>query len=265
MRSGPQDLAAQRLSDGRGADPRGCDARDPRYRPSAMGAPPSRRRRLGVDFLAALAALAVRAIGATWRVQRLGDDRAAPGEQILAAIWHRDAIAAAYVYRDRGYVIPVSLSRDGERADGVLARLGFGPSARGSSSRGAVSLVRQLVRRLREGRTVVVLTDGPRGPAGMVKPGIVALAALTGFPIQLAAFSARPQLRVGSWDRTYLPLPFARVVYAFGNPISVPKRLDAAGRERVRSELERSLAEVTAAVERRLDLLPNAVAREESQ
>lgn len=192
-------------------------------------------------LLARLIAWVVRALGATWRFQVLGHDPYSSGEGRLGALWHSDAVIAGWHYRDRGILVAVSLSRDGELFETVLQRLGFAPSARGSTSRGAMGLLRQLIRAVAAGTTVAVMPDGPRGPAGRVQPGIIAVAGACGLPVVPLAFGARPCWRVGSWDRTRIPLPFARVICRYGEPLAVPKRADESEREKARTELERRL------------------------
>jgi lysophospholipid acyltransferase (LPLAT)-like uncharacterized protein len=196
---------------------------------------------MGRRLLARLIAWAVRALGATWRFQVLGSDPYASGEVRLGALWHSDAVIAAWHYRDRGVLVPVSLSRDGELFEMALGHMGFAPSARGSTSRGAMSLLRQLIRAVSRGTTVAVLPDGPRGPAGHVQPGIIAVAGASGLPVVPVAFGARPCWRLGSWDRTRVPPPFARVVCRYGEPLAVPKRADESEREKARAELQRRL------------------------
>ena len=71
-----------------------------------------------------------------------------------------------------------------------------------------------------------MLVDGPRGPARVAKVGIVSLARAAERPIQPVAFSARPAIRLSSWDQSLIPLPFARVVVAYGEPISVDPETD---------------------------------------
>ena len=127
------------------------------------------------------------------------------------------------VFRDRQIVIPVSRSRDGDWITPVLRRMGFGEPARGSSSDGASALLRSLVRATKEGHPVGMLPDGPRGPAGVAQPGVVALARLTGARLHLAGVSADRAWHFGSWDRAMLPKPFARVYCHFGRTVDVPK------------------------------------------
>lgn len=183
----------------------------------------------------------LRALGATWRIQVQEADWLSRGEPVVAALWHRGLFAAAYTFRDHGFVVPVSLSRDGDRIAEVLRRLGFGPSPRGSSSRGAARLLAALIRSSREGQTLGILCDGPRGPAGRAKPGVVAVARAGGRPVVPVGIAASPSLAFGSWDRVILPLPFARVVFTFGPPRTVDRTTDRDRLEAVRDQLERDL------------------------
>lgn len=169
-----------------------------------------------LERLAARAiALAVRALGATWRVRVEGEDRREiPRGARVYATWHETWLVCAFHFRDRGIAMAVSESRDGERAAAMLADLGFGESVRGSSSRGAARALRALATRLRGGGAVGVLVDGPRGPARLAKPGAARAASLGRAPVAIVGCAARPCLRIPSWDRTLVPLPFARVQLA---------------------------------------------------
>ena len=194
----------------------------------------SRAARLGFRLFGRITGVLLRLLGATWRVEILGRDPRSPattagasgkspepGEQgHLAALFHESMLPCAWFFRDRRYGVAVSRSRDGELIRSTLLCLGYQEPARGSSSRGGSAALRGLMRRLQEGTTVSVLVDGPRGPARVAKTGIISLARLTKTPIHPVAFSARPALRLGSWDQTLVPLPFARVVCAFGEPLA---------------------------------------------
>jgi len=214
------------------------------------------RRRLGRAI-----AVALRILGATWRIRLIGEDAFARDQVRLGALWHRDALMAAHYFRDRRVMLPVSLSRDGELFDIALQSLGYAPSARGSSSRGASGLLRQLIRGVRRGLPVAVLPDGPRGPARRAKPGVVALASACGVPIVPIAFAGRPAFASRNWDRTSIPLPFARVVVRFGPPLEVPRRLDDDERRRVVEELERRLDALRVEVDRAAGGEPDASPR----
>ena len=114
-----------------------------------------------------------------------------------------------------------SRSRDGELVTRYIAALrdrggarlvdaGAAPRRSGTSRAGS-----------KQGREVVVVPDGPRGPAEVVKPGIVGLARLSGAAIVPVAVGASSEWRLGSWDGFRIPRPFARCVARFGEPIHV--------------------------------------------
>lgn len=208
---------------------------------AAKDAAPGTGRRDAWIFRAVLvpvAALLLRALALTWRVEMRG---AEPGRPAVLCTWHRNALLAAGTLRGSGIHVAVSLSRDGERIAGVLDRLGFGESPRGSSSRGGVGALRSVLRWIQRQGTVGFLTDGPRGPARRVKPGVLLAARLSGLPIVPVHFSAGPALRFRSWDRMILPLPFARVIRVWGEGLAVERSVSPEQMEALRAELERRL------------------------
>ncbi|HUW59042.1 MAG TPA: hypothetical protein VMZ92_20565, partial [Planctomycetota bacterium] len=75
--------------------------------------------------------------------------------------------------------------------------------------------------------------------------GAILLAQITGHPLMPLGGAAHPRKNFNSWDRALLPLPFAKAVLAFGDPIFVPRQLDAADRERYRRRLEDELNRLT--------------------
>lgn len=239
-----------------GGEERGREAEEPR--PAEEPRRHARRERrlvsLARPILAPLAAWLFRGLAATWRIRFEGPDpfAASPPRPQLGALWHRNVLAAAGIFRGSGIHVPVSLSRDGEHIATLLPHLGLAVPPRGSSNRGAVGLLRALARLLERGATIAILTDGPLGPARVSKPGVISLARLTGQPIVPVAISARPCLRFGSWDRTLLPLPFARVVCRYGEAMPVEAGASKQRREALRAALDARLAEMTDALDAEL-------------
>jgi lysophospholipid acyltransferase (LPLAT)-like uncharacterized protein len=211
------------------------------------GARRERRESLGLRLLRALlappAAWLLRALAATWRIERSGCDpfAAATPDPAILALWHESALCAAATQRDRDIHVAVSRSRDGEHIARVLAWLGYGESLRGSSTRGGAEALRGALRCLRAGGVVAILVDGPQGPARVAKPGAVAAARLAGAPIIPLVYAARPCLRFASWDRMLLPLPFARVRVHYGDWLHVARQASEPEAEAARVLLEERL------------------------
>ncbi len=183
---------------------------------------------------------ALRILRSSWRIRFEGTNPLEhhSGSAQIGAIWHRDALIVAALFQGRGFTVPVSRSRDGELIATALGPLGYSAPLRGSSSRGAAGILRGMVRRVKSGVTIAIPIDGPRGPARHSKLGVVAVARLSGVAITPLACSGRPCLRFRSWDGMLLPLPLARVVCRFGEPISVPSDANPEEEELLRRKLE---------------------------
>lgn len=219
----------------------------------------SLKNRVGRWIAIGLAARFLRLLGATWRIRHEGPSPFVAGsDPHLGAFWHRNALIAAYCFRDRGYSVPVSRSRDGDLITGLLVKLGYRPPPRGSSSRGGAAALRSLEKIVAEGTTISIQTDGPRGPARVSKHGMVSLARRTGIPMTPVAFSASPCFRFGSWDGTLLPLPFAAVLCSFGPAIPVTGDASDEEEAEAREHLDRELNRLTDEADDRFGLVdPN--------
>jgi len=190
-----------------------------------------------------LGAIALRLLVATLRVRREEATVAplwAARTPLIYAMWHGRLLLLPCLYGRRGAHTLTSRSRDGEIVARWIRRFGLVP-VRGSSSRGGADAVRLLARAIQAGREVVVVPDGPRGPREVLKPGVIALARLSGAPIVPVAVGASREWRVHSWDEFRIPRPFARCVVRFGEPIHVARAADRAGAEAARKEVEAAL------------------------
>jgi lysophospholipid acyltransferase (LPLAT)-like uncharacterized protein len=161
--------------------------------------------------------------------------------------WHARLLPLAYTHRGRKVAVLVSRSRDGELITGVIERLGF-VVGRGSSSRGASEGVSELLRWAGRGHPLAITPDGPRGPAGEVKAGLVSLASRTGFPVIPVATAASASWVLPSWDGFRVPMPLSRVVAGYGPAIRVPPGLGQEEVETWRRILQDALHEHTRAV-----------------
>ncbi len=175
--------------------------------------------------LSPLIALAVRLLAWTWRVEQ----PPWPVEgACVVGFWHGDQLPMIALHRRHGLVGMASLSKDGEIVARVLGRLGYAV-IRGSTSSGGAQALRAALLAVRRGGRPALAVDGPRGPRHTVQPGAEALARMARVPVVFGEAEGAG-LRLGTWDRFWIPWPFARVrvryrVFAPGEPI----RLEGAG------------------------------------
>ncbi|MEW6518609.1 MAG: lysophospholipid acyltransferase family protein [Thermodesulfobacteriota bacterium] len=183
----------------------------------------------------------------TCRVQRRGHEHfsgfAEAGIPFIVSFWHYGVIYIVYQARALPYVAMVSASRDGEYVSRILQSKGFA-TVRGSRNKGAVGALKGLMKEMARGKTAVLVADGSQGPARRAQAGTILLASRTGAPIVPVGWAADRYTTFRSWDRTAIPLPFARVVLWYGEPIRVPRELPSEELEEYRLRLEQALDEL---------------------
>jgi lysophospholipid acyltransferase (LPLAT)-like uncharacterized protein len=165
------------------------------------------------------------------------------GRKMIAAIWHqRILVVMGYAKRFGAYEpsVMISQSRDGEMIARVYSRFNFRP-VRGSSSRGGKEALAAMVEDLIHHQFAVHVMDGPRGPRGIVKPGLIVMAQLSGVPIFPVYISVNRAWVLNSWDCTLIPKPFSTIVIRWDNPIIVPEQLDEEAFEAIRKQIERHM------------------------
>lgn len=185
-----------------------------------------------------------RAIGMSLRLRVLNFEqvleRARQGKGAVLVTWHGRSLIPANVFQGRGFWAIISLSRDGEVQNHIFRRFGF-RIIRGSTGRGGIRAALEAARRVAEGGILAFTPDGPRGPHRQVQPGALFIAQKAGCPIIPAGVAAYPRKLLPTWDRYMIPLPFARGVFIFGEPIEVPHNLSDEQFERLRQQVEQAI------------------------
>lgn len=195
-------------------------------------------RRVRPVVLSRLAFWVVRAIGATFRIKVLNYEAIAAleGGKVLCG-WHGRSMIASIFFRNIGFWVIISKSKDGDIQTHVFENLGFNV-IRGSTGRGGERALIESIRELRKGATMAITPDGPRGPSKIVQGGVMAMARKSGAYLVPCGVSARPRVLAKSWDRYMVPLPFSRCLMNFGDPLKVPPNATDEEVEAVRLKLE---------------------------
>lgn len=186
----------------------------------------------------------IRAIGWTIRFKVEGWEHFEAIERAerlpIYAFWHDRIFAGTYFFRNRGIVVITSQSLDGEYIARFIQRLGYG-SVRGSSTRGGVGALVEMIRLMRSGLAMAFTVDGPRGPRYVAKTGAVLLAKKTGNPLMPFVVECSNFWTVKSWDRLQIPKPFTRARVIIGEPIYVPEDAGNEAVEAARQKLQETL------------------------
>ncbi|HSY42373.1 MAG TPA: lysophospholipid acyltransferase family protein [Candidatus Acidoferrum sp.] len=205
---------------------------------------------------AALVVFLIRTVAMTVR-SRLEDrsgyfQSSPPPGKFIIAIWHNRLALSAILYHryvrkfepGRQFAAIASASRDGAFLAQILEDFGIVPIRGSSSRRGAQALV-ELTSCAELGYDLAVTPDGPRGPCYEAQGGVVVTAQLTGLPIIPVSYHLNWKIRLKSWDRFQIPLPFARCEVITGKPIFIPREISDEQREIFRKQLEQALREIT--------------------
>jgi lysophospholipid acyltransferase (LPLAT)-like uncharacterized protein len=197
----------------------------------------------------------VRVVAATLRCRWTDRSGCFTGESpgpAIYCVWHNRLALCLIQYQHYareythtpGLAALVSASKDGGFLAAVLECFGVEP-VRGSTSRRGPQALLELTGWAERGYDLALTPDGPRGPAGVVQEGVIALAQVTGLPIIPASQCLGWKVRVNSWDRFQIPLPFSRCEMVVGKPIRVPRETSDAEREALRQQLENTLKEIS--------------------
>lgn len=187
----------------------------------------------------------VRLLSATYRIRIVDPDNEQnmlkAGGRLVYASWHQRFFPGITFFSTRKPIaIMISRSRDGEMAARAVNILGW-RAVRGSSSHGGGQALETIKRLAGQGYRIGHIVDGPRGPFGTVKPGLIRIAQYAGLPIVPTITSGQSLWIFNSWDRFMVPKPFSRVIIRFGSPIHVPEDMGQGGFEQMQARVAKIL------------------------
>jgi lysophospholipid acyltransferase (LPLAT)-like uncharacterized protein len=213
------------------------------------------RSRAAQETLAFLGAHYLRLVEATSRfAMEPADfrDRALADAPVIATVWHGQHLAS-HVAWPQGMKVAALISRnaDAQANARALERLGVTPirgsggSRHGIHRRGGAAALREMLRTLGSGVSLVLTADVPK-KARRCGMGVITLAKLSGRPIYPLAVTSARRIDFNSWDRASLPLPFSAGAIVVGEPLRVRAQADEAEMEAARLDLQARLDEVYA-------------------
>ncbi len=167
-------------------------------------------------------------------------DHLKQGNNVLLCTWHQQFFAAIYYFKNyEGYHPPLMISKstDGSIIAGVARRTGWNPVL-GSSSRGGAEALKGMIECFKQSHLAAHVVDGPRGPAGIPKAGLIRLAHAADAVIVPFYTDADKSWFFNSWDNFLLPKPFAKVKLTYGRMIKLNPTTDSDEFENQRLQLQ---------------------------
>jgi lysophospholipid acyltransferase (LPLAT)-like uncharacterized protein len=167
--------------------------------------------------------------------------------QKIYLFWHEYILFPFYLRGNCNLAMLLSRHRDAEILSHAARHMGF-ETVRGSTNRGGVAAIRQLLDKSRR-MHLTITPDGPRGPRRRMAPGPIFLAGKLGMPLVLMGMGYDRPWRVKSWDRFAIPRPCTRARCITSPAIHVPPDLDRKGLDYFRIQTERLLNRLTSEAE----------------
>jgi lysophospholipid acyltransferase (LPLAT)-like uncharacterized protein len=188
------------------------------------------KRFLSSKILPYLGLIAVKILHSTYRIKIINgsieNEILKSGKLPVYISWHQRFFPGIMFLSGRKPIaIIVSLSKDGDLISKIIGLLGWYP-IRGSSSRGGAKALKKVNEIAGAGYSLGHIVDGPRGPAGEVKPGLFLIARESGMPILPTIISAEKKWIFNSWDKFIIPKPFSKIIIKFDNAIFIHKNAD---------------------------------------
>ena len=193
----------------------------------------------------------------TTRWERIGFESyeadIARGIPRVLCCWHERLVFTPYLrdWTDHKLTVMASGHADARIASANLLERGIDVIELETSGNNAGAL-RDAARALRAGQSVGVTVDGPFGPPRQVKPGALVIAALAGVQAAPCTYAVSRSIRLKTWDRFVVPLPWSRGVLAVGDGLMPQRRMTDAETDAACARLGELIDDLTARCEARL-------------
>ena len=187
----------------------------------------------------------------TSKWQRTGfedmDEALRKGDPVIVALWHQRLMMSPFLFdASLGKMCTLtSGARAGRLAGQVQARFGFETIPMSSYKR-HITLSRAVLRKINDGFSIGIATDGPRGPARVASTVPLVWARASGKRVFVVSFAARRVFEFPTWDRMMLPKPWTRGVFMCREwEHKVPRKASDDQIEALRLDLEGALERIT--------------------
>jgi lysophospholipid acyltransferase (LPLAT)-like uncharacterized protein len=177
----------------------------------------------------------------------------ARGVPRVLCCWHSRLVFTPYLrdWSDHPLTVMASGHADAQIASENLRQRGVEVIELATSGDNTGAM-KHAVKCLRKGRSPGITVDGPFGPPEEAKPGALVIAGLAGGQAAPCTYDVSRKIRLGTWAKFVVPLPFGRGVLAVGDGFTPPKRMSPEDMAEAQARLSGLISDLAARAEERL-------------
>lgn len=138
----------------------------------------------------------------------------------IYAFWHGRLAMMAFARSKIQVNVLISIHPDGRMISYAMEMFNF-KIIEGSSFKNGLSAFKTLLDRAKNGESVAITPDGPRGPRNKIeRSNIIKIAMKANLKIYPVTYSAKRLWIINSWDKFHFPLPFNHIYFMYDEPIN---------------------------------------------
>jgi lysophospholipid acyltransferase (LPLAT)-like uncharacterized protein len=179
----------------------------------------------------------------SYKNKKVIDDLRKQKQNYVLAFWHGTMLLPWFLHRDDGFAALTSKSKDGDLLAKQLKHWNY-KVVRGSSSKGGDVALGIMVDLAKNGFSIAITPDGPRGPEYKFKAGAVVTAKKSNVPVVLIGIGIKSKKKLKSWDKFQIPNPFTNVKVIYSDPVYVDAKLSYDETSKIIDECEKKLIEL---------------------
>lgn len=149
-------------------------------------------------------------------------------KNFVLVFWHSTMLLPWFIHRNKQFAALTSKSKDGELLAKILKHWNYAV-VRGSSNEGGNIALGIMVDYAKNGKSIALTPDGPRGPEFKMKAGAVVTAKKSGVPLVLLGAGYEKKRILNSWDKFQIPKFFSQTKAIYAGPFYIDANLDFNG------------------------------------
>ena len=165
-----------------------------------------------------------RTLRVSYKNKKVIEDFRKKKQNYVLAFWHGTMLLPWFLHRNDGFAALTSKSKDGDLLAKQLKHWKY-KVVRGSSSKGGDVALGFMIDLAKNGYSVAITPDGPRGPEHEFKAGAVITAKKSRVPVVLMGIGVKSKKKLKSWDKFQIPNPFSNVKVIYSDPVYVDSKL----------------------------------------